>query len=113
LILFPTFDNVEADFEIDLEEETNYLIPIIITILAISIIIALTKKKKKIIEENDELDDVLNLIKKEGGRITQKNIRKSLGLSEAKASLIITELEHKEIIKRIKKGRGNIIILQK
>ena len=97
-----------------IKKETNYIIPIIIVILAIAIIIAVTKKRKrKIVEENDELDDVLNLIKKEGGRITQKNIRKNLGLSEAKASLIITELEHKEIVKRIKKGRGNIIILQK
>jgi len=114
LILFPTFDSIEANFDLNLEKETNYIIPIIIVILAIAIIIAVTKKRKrKIVEENDELDDVLNLIKKEGGRITQKNIRKNLGLSEAKASLIITELEHKEIVKRIKKGRGNIIILQK
>ena len=42
-----------------------------------------------------------------------KDIRKAFGLSEAKASLIITELEHKNLVKRIKKGRGNVIILNK
>jgi len=55
----------------------------------------------------------LKFIKKEGGRTTQKEIRKNIGLGEAKVSLIITELEHKKKVKRIKKGRGNIIILNK
>ncbi len=65
------------------------------------------------INSNDEyLNKVLNLIKKEK-RITQKEIRKNFDLSEAKISLIISELEEKKIIKKIKKGRGNIIIFNK
>ncbi|MBN2458300.1 hypothetical protein JXB31_04180 [Candidatus Woesearchaeota archaeon] len=52
---------------------------------------------------------VLNILKKEK-RITQKEIRKQLPDSEAKISLVISEFESKGIIKKIKKGRGNIII---
>ena len=61
----------------------------------------------------EDLDEVINIIKKEGGRTTQKDIRKQIPLSEAKISLMIAELEHKGAIEKIKKGRGNIIILKK
>jgi uncharacterized membrane protein len=57
-------------------------------------------------------EDVLAFIKEEGGRVTQKDIRKKFPLSEAKISLVVTELESKELVKRIKKGRANIVVLQ-
>ena len=46
-------------------------------------------------------------------RTTQKDLRTYLNLSEAKVSLLVTELEHKGIIEKIKKGRSNIIILKR
>ncbi len=64
--------------------------------------------------EEDFFDDkqkIIDIIKKHGNRTTQKDIRKDISLSEAKVSLIIAELEHENKIKKIKKGRGNIIIL--
>ena len=64
------------------------------------------------ISEND-LDKIINIIKEEGGRTTQKEIRKKIPYSEAKISLMIAELENKGTIKKIKKGRGNIIVLNK
>ena len=54
-----------------------------------------------------------SLIKKEGSRMVQKDIVQKTGLSEAKISLMITDLESKGIIRKIKKGRANIIILNK
>jgi uncharacterized membrane protein len=119
LILFPEFeDELVEDFDFDLEGSSlsrGYLVLVIVGVLSLIFFIFRKKlPKKKVLElERDEADDVLNFIKKEGGRTTQKDIRKNLGLSEAKASLIVTELEHKEIVKRIKKGRGNVIILNK
>ena len=41
----------------------------------------------------------------------QKDLRKQLMLSEAKVSLMISELESLNKLKRIKKGRANIIVL--
>ena len=64
-------------------------------------------------ENHGELGNLIGIIKKEGGRVTQKEIRKQIPLSEAKISLMIAELEHKGIVEKIKKGRGNIIILKK
>ncbi|MBI2102020.1 hypothetical protein HYT53_05415 [Candidatus Woesearchaeota archaeon] len=63
--------------------------------------------------EDDGLSQLVKIIKNEGGRATQKEIRKQIPLSEAKISLMIAELEHKGVIEKIKKGRGNIIILKK
>ena len=72
-----------------------------------------TKEDGEKDDYNKDLNDVIDIIKKEGGRTTQKDIRKQIPLSEAKISLMIAELEHKGVIEKIKKGRGNIIILKK
>ncbi len=60
----------------------------------------------------EDLAEVVELIRKEGGRITQKELRKKLGYSEAKMSLIIADLERRGIVEKVKKGRGNIIFLR-
>jgi len=67
------------------------------------------KGKKNQINMDDEQVQLLKLLK-EHKRITQKEIRQEIPLSEAKISLMIAELEHKGVVEKIKKGRGNIII---
>ncbi|MFC1686884.1 helix-turn-helix transcriptional regulator [Nanoarchaeota archaeon] len=63
--------------------------------------------------ESDQVEKTLEIIKQNDGRITQKELRKEMmHLSEAKISLIITELEHKGKVEKIKKGRGNVVILK-
>lgn len=73
-----------------------------------------TKKTAAVSEHSPSKDKeaVLSIIKKNDGRITQRDLRKELPHSEAKVSLIIAELEGEGRIKKIKKGRGNILILQ-
>ncbi len=69
--------------------------------------------KEELAKEPGYLEKALEIIRKHDGRITQKELRKEmLYLSEAKVSLIITELEHKGKIEKIKKGRGNVIIIK-
>jgi uncharacterized membrane protein len=69
--------------------------------------------KEELAKEPGYLDNALEIIKKHDGRITQKQMRKEmLHLSEAKVSLILTELEHKGKIEKVKKGRGNVILLK-
>src|SRR3989338_745561 len=63
------------------------------------------EKAKQKGEYGDEYaDQLMSVIRKHGGRTTQKEIRKELPLSEAKISLLIAELEHKGKIEKIKKG---------
>ncbi len=57
-----------------------------------------------------EQRELLEKIKGSGGRLTQKELRKQVDYSEAKVSLDLDVLESQGLIKRIKKGRGNIII---
>jgi uncharacterized membrane protein len=71
-------------------------------------------KENRNMPQNDpgQIEEVFTVIKKHQ-RINQKILRKELlHLSEARVSLILTELEHKGKIEKIKKGRGNVIILK-
>jgi len=81
-------------------------------------------EEKKIAEEDlhepqiaqempGDLNELVDMILQEGGRTTQHELREKLRCSEAKLSLMLADLEDRGIIKKIKKGRGNIIVMQK
>ena len=55
--------------------------------------------------------EVLNDLKRGGNRLTQKELRSMINIGEAKVSLVVSEMETYGLIKKIKKGRGNILIL--
>lgn len=121
------FDVMDIDFGFNdtginevggLVGETNKnLIFIVIGVVVVLVVVYLflrkkwKKKEKKVVYEvEDEIKNkIFNIIKRER-RITQKEIRQKVGMSEAKVSLVISELEDEGKIKKIKKGRGNIII---
>ncbi len=136
LILIPNFESAqelwnsteqnELDEFLDDGENDKYIYQIVLALFIIGFLIVagfyINKKwkrrnKSELKENKDEKNDALtqkliSFIKKQDGRVTQKDIRKQFSYSEAKISLIITELESKGILKKIKKGRGNIIILK-
>jgi uncharacterized membrane protein len=60
--------------------------------------------------EKTDLAQIMNILDEEGGRATQKELRKHIPASEAKISMMLTELEHQGKIERIKSGRANIIV---
>ncbi len=60
----------------------------------------------------EDLAEALDEIVRAGGRITQKELRKKLGYSEAKVSLILTDLERRGYIEKVKVGRGNVVFLK-
>ncbi|MHC1566853.1 MAG: helix-turn-helix transcriptional regulator [Candidatus Syntropharchaeia archaeon] len=72
------------------------------------------KRVKEVVDYGElpeDLKEVISIIQQNGGRITQKELRKKLSLSEAKISLMITDLENRGLVTKIKKERGNVIIL--
>jgi|Deesub1362A_J573_1020465.scaffolds.fasta_scaffold01335_11 uncharacterized membrane protein len=140
LVLFPPISDIrfeepeEIEFPIEGEKSIPYhyfLIPLIL--LGITGFYFLIEKKRKI-EDGEEsivspaehfepmvdvlselpedLKNVISIIRSEGGRITQKELRRKYGCSEAKMSLIIADLERRDIVEKVKKGRGNIIFLK-
>jgi len=92
----PEFPENFSDEDLELEEPQGF--PIIWVVpFAVVLLIFLLKRKRR---EKSELDEIVEIIKKEGGRITQKELRKRLPYSEAKVSLMLSELEDKKIIKK-------------
>jgi len=59
----------------------------------------------------DDLSELLDIIQQAGGRLTQKDLRSKLRCSEAKVSLMVTDLEDRGLVRKVKQGRGNIILL--
>ncbi|MFW5852755.1 MAG: DUF7343 domain-containing protein [Nanoarchaeota archaeon] len=66
---------------------------------------------KKETGEDDYYSKIISLLKENHGRMSQKEIRKEIPLSEAKISLILAELEHDGKVKKFKRGRSNVISL--
>jgi uncharacterized membrane protein len=116
-------ENLNLDITLE-EPEKKSNLGLIITIIAMILIILYfhfskshfikdVKESEIKSEAEEELEKVLKFIKEKGGRVTQKDIRKNYPSSEAKISLMIAEMESRKLVKKIKKGRGNIIILTK
>lgn len=70
-------------------------------------------KALKQTEEKPVGDEVMakamEILKRER-RVNQKDLRKEIGVSEAKLSLVIADLEAQGKVQKIKRGRGNIIL---
>ncbi|MFA5141658.1 MAG: hypothetical protein WC471_01655 [Candidatus Woesearchaeota archaeon] len=135
LVLFPVLeeeiDDVEVPDELNGDSYWYYYAPLIIFVLVLIYLryrkLQIRKLKIMKLEEarhvahikpsvavDPELEKLLDFIKSNEGRVTQKDVRKAYpSLSEAKISLMVAELEHKGIVNKIKKGRGNLIWLRK
>lgn len=137
LIMLPNFqdfddsvnevDSLEFDSAFSDEiQSSSYIYFMISSIMLfgvfIFIIVYFEKRFKKLKESQKEqlpvavLDQdakhVLDFINKNDGRVTQRELRKSFPMSEAKISLIVADLESRNLITKIKKGRGNVIVLK-
>ncbi|MFH1510538.1 MAG: hypothetical protein ABIF10_02510 [Candidatus Woesearchaeota archaeon] len=92
------------------------LVGLIIFLVVLAIIllaIAPLYRRARIKFEPDSLpEEIIGFVRKSGGRVTQKDIRRKFPVSEAKISLVLTELEAKGRVQKIKKGKGNIVVLR-
>ena len=55
--------------------------------------------------------EILDIIRSAGGTMSQKELRRHLSYSEGKASTLLVDLEKRGLIRKVKKGRGNILSL--
>ncbi len=67
--------------------------------------------EKKLLLPSD-LQEIIDIIKNQGGLISQKDLRSKLNYSEVKVSVMLTDLEKRKRIKKIKRGRENFIVLR-
>ncbi len=127
LILFPSFEEEEqmmreiGDISVGEMVEEDYTLYYIMIGLLVVVIVFLgilgwkvfMLKPEKEPRLPQDLEKMVGIIKRSGGRTTQKEIRKELNLSEAKISLMVSDLEDRGLARKVKKGRGNVIILNK
>jgi len=129
--------NLSGELDVKEPDVANYIVVIVIVLLIVFILLYfLWKKKGKLVileqiedpEESpgnttipienrtrelpDDLRELYDMILKKGGRTTQKEVRKDAKYGEAKVSLMLADLEDRGLIKKIKKGRSNIIIAE-
>lgn len=89
----------------------GFVLLLAIALMAFFGVPAYRRSRAKI--EFDSLpEEILGFVRKSGGRVTQKDIRKQFPMSEAKISLVLTDLEAKGSIQKIRKGKANIIVLK-
>lgn len=121
LVLFPElgFDEVLLE-EVNEPEvaEINWLqkgiaglVLIVLGVVVYFAVVFIRKRKSSVLDE--DLIKVLEFLKENDGRVTQKELREQFPVSEAKVSLMISDLESKGLVRKIKKGRGNIIVLSR
>jgi uncharacterized membrane protein len=137
-IMFPTFDenalpenydNTIYEEEAEVGTEWWPAIGVALTLALVGAVVAyyyskiLPKKKPaklekvegsppvKVVGLPDDLKEVMEVIRESGGRINQVELRQKLPYSEAKVSLMVADLENRGLVRKIKKGRGNIIVL--
>lgn len=126
-------DSNIIDSEEDKTSPIIYVIPLVVVLLVAFFFIRLRKynnRQKEVMNElplssdenydfdeepvdtnslPDDLQKVFDVVKDNGGRITQKDLRNRLIYSEAKISLMISDLEERGYVEKFKKGRGNIV----
>jgi uncharacterized membrane protein len=71
-----------------------------------------TPDPKKKFPLTSDLQEVMDIIRGQRGRITQKDLCSRLKCSDAKVSLMLADLEKRELIEKFKKGRGNVVTLR-
>ncbi len=114
------FDDQQIDLVLKPAENYNIFLPVLLVLLLLLLVFVwpnqfLHKRQKsdeppKTQEPLDmDAQKVLEVIDSFEGRVTQKELGDTLGFSDTKLSLILTELEAIKKIKKFKRGRGNII----
>lgn len=98
---------------------TGVAVLLVIAAAAISLGYLGTRRRPKAVAEPvvkvvglpSDLQQIVEILRESGGRMNQVDLRKRIPYSEAKVSLMLSDLEHRGVVRRLKRGRGNIIVL--
>ena len=99
-----------------------FVLPLFTIILILGYLVLRKPKVKKEIQEKvvnkpelhlkEEEKQVVRIIERKGGKVNQSTLVTISDFSKAKMSQIIKELEERKIVKKVKKGKKNVIILK-
>ncbi|MHC1571091.1 MAG: DUF7343 domain-containing protein [Methermicoccaceae archaeon] len=128
VLLFPVNETTPELYETSTQSETSF--PWVVLVLGVLAVLlpVLTyayrsgwvrlrttepPPKNEPSELPDDITQALEIIAQAGGRITQRELRERLGGSEARVSLLVSELVHRGLVEKVKVGRGNVIYLKR
>ncbi len=117
--LYLAGEDVQLDLVLTHPDSDNMLFLLVVGILLMAaILFSLSRhaskapekwKEPEAKEPDAEAKEVLRALEAHEGRMTQKELKELLNYSDSKMSLVLAELEHEGLVKRFKRGRGNII----
>ncbi|MFN4132895.1 MAG: hypothetical protein ACK4GQ_00770 [Candidatus Hadarchaeales archaeon] len=126
-LLFPVseeldiYENIAPEVEVGEGDGLVFLIAVGgVVVLILAVFLAVKRRRKtpalqpasvKVVGLPEDLQEIVNLLRESGGRMNQVELRRKLPYSEAKVSLMLSDLEDRKIIRKVRKGRANIIIL--
>lgn len=125
IILFPVLEEVEdlPDIgQVDDEDKNTFYIsfPFWVVIILMFIffgawlLLKFRKKNKNAVPHLPDplLNELIKLLQANHNRMTQKELHKALPWSEAKLSIVLTQLEAQGKIQKFKRGRTNTVVLK-
>ena len=120
IILLPSLEPMDVP-ELDVSMGNGRGLPAGFLALGISVLLLVAgsysvfarflMQRKQTPSLDDHARKAVEILSREG-RMLQKDLRRELGLSEAKVSMIVAELEEAGIVKKIRKGRANIVVFK-
>jgi len=91
---------------------STWIIVVIVAIVVLVMLVLLMRRRRYTMMLDEREREVINILKKLGGRAPQYEICERLGIPKSSMSRIIRRLEEKGMIRVIKSGRYNIIELK-
>ncbi|MGQ9515195.1 MAG: helix-turn-helix transcriptional regulator [Thermoproteota archaeon] len=88
------------------------LLLITFAILLVALVWRSRRSKEILYPPEDDEERVLALLRSSGGQMLQRDISRMLGFSKSKTTGILNDLEAKNLIEKVKKGRNYIVKLR-
>lgn len=90
---------------------------IAIALLLLALLLTYRSRREKLLRPPPDMhmlsdeDLVIRILKDAGGRLTQTQIKEATGFSKSKTSMVLSELQKRGLIRKIKRGREYIVEL--
>ncbi|MCS7138994.1 MAG: MarR family transcriptional regulator, partial [Crenarchaeota archaeon] len=115
-LVFSVYERVKTTESKEILEPSQIMVLILLVAIISILAIILYRHRKKMppppeeyIISDEEL--ILRILRNSGGRLLQKQIKEATGFSKAKTSMVLSELQKKGLIRKIKRGREYIVEL--
>ena len=109
IILEKVLVKVPSETRLKEEDFKKHILILLLLIIIPIIMLYLYHSRKRSTERLEDKEMLIEIIKKHGGKIYQKELTRESGLSKSKVSNLLNELKKEGKIRKVFKGRENLI----